>query len=259
MVFGLTFGVATATWAFSGMLSMDPFPTRSGPSPRARGEGESLPQVLRGRFDLAAFAARHPREALESLRDVEVRELELTGFAGDPIYLAVLRGGGTRVVPMAGGPHAALDHRKIIDVVTRAVGANRVAETRLLERYDRYYLDRRGRRPLPVLLVRLNDEEGTRHYIDPGTARIVGGYSSRSWVTRWLYHGLHSLDFPWLYNYRPLWDIVVIAFMVGGTALSVTSLILAWRVLGRKLAATVPARRGDRAPTGNDDLAMEAD
>jgi hypothetical protein len=36
-----------------------------------------------------------------------------------------------------------------------------------------------------------------------------------------------------------LWDIVVIAFMVGGTALCVTSLILAWRVVGRKLALVV--------------------
>ena len=65
-------------------------------------------------------------------------------------------------------------------------------------------------------------------------------------MSRWLYHGLHSLDFPWLYNYRPLWDIVVITFMVGGTALCVTSLILAWRVLGQE------ARRvdgGRRCPT----------
>ena len=27
---------------------------------------------------------------------------------------------------------------------------------------------------------------------------------------RWLYHGFHSLDFPFLYYKRPLWDIVVI-------------------------------------------------
>ena len=27
---------------------------------------------------------------------------------------------------------------------------------------------------------------------------------------RWLYHGLHSLDFPFLRYSRPLWDIVVI-------------------------------------------------
>jgi hypothetical protein len=259
MVFGLIFGIATATWAFSGMLSMDPFPTRrGGPSANARGEGVSLPEALRGRFDLDRFAARHPREALELLKGSDVKELEFTTFAGEPFYLAVLGGGDSRVVPMSGSPRAELDRDKIIEVITTAAGPERIAESRLVESYDRYYLDRRGRRPLPVILVRLNDDAGTRHYIDPAAGRIVGGYSSRNWITRWLYHGLHSLDFPWLYNYRPLWDIVVIAFMAGGTALSVTSLILAWRVLGRGLRATMPARRGEASAVG-DDLAMEAD
>ena len=81
----------------------------------------------------------------------------------------------------------------------------------------------------------MNDDERTRYYIDPKTARVVGSYSNRNWVGRWLYNGLHSLDFPWLYNYRPLWDIVVIAFMLGGTALCVTSLVLSWRVIGSKI------------------------
>ena len=36
-----------------------------------------------------------------------------------------------------------------------------------------------------------------------------------------------------------LWDIVVIAFMLGGTALCMTSLVLAWRAVGRKLARSV--------------------
>ena len=77
-------------------------------------------------------------------------------------------------------------------------------------------------------------------------------------MSRWLYHGLHSLDFPWLYNYRPLWDIVVITFMVGGTALCVTSLILAWRVLGRKLAG-LSARTTPRNAVPSDDLALETE
>ena len=92
--------------------------------------------------------------------------------------------------------------------------------------------------------------------IDPKTARVVGTYSSRNWMNRWLYHGLHSLDFPWLYNHRPLWDVVVITFMAGGTALCVTSLVLAWRVLGRTLRrATVADTFGEMAST--DDLPVE--
>ena len=102
-----------------------------------------------------------------------------------------------------------------------------------------------------MILATLGDGRSSRFYIDPKTARIVGTYSSDDWVRRWAYNGLHSLNFPWLYNYRPLWDIVVIAFMLGGTALSVTSLVLAWRVIGRKLRAAVPGTR-----RVSDDLAL---
>jgi hypothetical protein len=35
-------------------------------------------------------------------------------------------------------------------------------------------------------------------------------------VERWLYNGLHSLDFAFWYTKRPLWDIVMIVLLVGG-------------------------------------------
>jgi hypothetical protein len=124
--------------------------------------------------------------------------------------------------------------------VTTATGGE--VETSVLTQYDRYYLDRTRQRPLPVIVAQLTDGDRTRYYIDPKTARVVGSYDAGDWVNRWLYNGLHSLNFPWLYNYRPLWDIVVITLMLGGTALCVTSLVLAWRVLGRKLARVLPSR-----------------
>jgi hypothetical protein len=108
----------------------------------------------------------------------------------------------------------------------------------VIHQYDVYYRDRTRQRPLPVILALMNDAEKTRYYIDPATARVVGGYSNRNWVGRWLYNGLHSLDFPWLYNYRPLWDIVVIAFMLGGTALCVT--LARARLAGRRPDAPQP-------------------
>jgi hypothetical protein len=74
-------------------------------------------------------------------------------------------------------------------------------------------------------------------------------------VNRWLYHGLHSLDFPWLYKYRPLWDVVVISLMLGGTALCVTSLVLTWRVLARKIAVIFHAQLNQP----DDDLVLEHD
>ncbi len=261
-VFGLVFGLGAATWAFSGLLSMDPFPQRTN---RPVGGGQqlgrngaaagprSIPAALRSRPVMTAFARKPPQRALAELSSVRVKELELVSFADNAAYIATLDDGDTRVVPVDGDPMPGFNTEWVKEVVSNAAGRDNLAELRTLDQYDRYYLDRRRQRPLPVVLVRLNDEEQTRYYIDPKTARVVGSYSSRNWMSRWAYHGLHSLDFPWLYNYRPLWDIVVITFMVGGTALCVTSLILAWRVLGRKLRAIVPGAAA-RAPALSEDL-----
>ena len=101
--------------------------------------------------------------------------------------------------------------------------------------YDAYYGDRHKERPLPVILVRVNDDENSTYYVDPKTARIVQSYNSHSRWNRWLYHGLHSIDFPLLYKHRPLWDIVVLILLLGGASLCVTALILAGGVLRRKL------------------------
>src|SRR4029077_15428353 len=59
-IFGLIFGVAAATWAFSGMLSMDQFPQPTGGQSGAlrRGLTPSIPQALKGRVTPDVFDAR---------------------------------------------------------------------------------------------------------------------------------------------------------------------------------------------------------
>ena len=274
-IIGLFFGVVTVTWAFSGLLSMGPFPIidkltdLTVPAPPApaggrgaradgrdgSGRGPNLAAALRGRGggSLSAYEEKDPRTAIASIREFGAKELELTRFAGQPIYLATNGSGDTRIVPVRGPPQASFDIDEVMRIVKTAAGTN-LATLRVMHGYDAYYLDRRRERPLPVVYAELNDPVRTRYYVDPKTARVVGNYSARNWVSRWLYHGLHSLDFPWLYNYRPLWDLVVITLMLGGTALCVTSLVLAWRVLARKVAALVRAR----VNSPNEDLVIEA-
>ena len=231
-ILGLFFGVVACTWAFSGMLSMEPFPLSSG-RPQA---GRSLAAALRGkRPQLSEYAAKPPQEALAQLGPAfQVKELELSSFASEPVYLATGARGEKRVIRMRGEPLESFDPKRILNVVMSTAS---VAETRLITQYDEYYLDRTGQRPLPVLFVRLNDETNSRYYIDPKTAQVVGSYrsSAQSWVNRWLYHGLHSINFPWLYNYRPAWDIVVLTLMLGGTSLCVTSVIIGFQLVRRKL------------------------
>jgi hypothetical protein len=54
-------------------------------------------------------------------------------------------------------------------------------------------------------------------------------------VYRWLYHGLHSLDFPALVNRRPLWDVIMLSLLTLGFSFSVTGAFLGIRRLKRSL------------------------
>jgi hypothetical protein len=253
-IIGLVFGVITATWAFSGLLSMGPFEVLDRLAGNTRGRGArqefNVAGALRGAkpFDLAAFSGKSPQDALASIAGgFQSRELEFTMFAGEPVYMATDGTGATRIIPLNGEPRPEFDRERIMDIVRKTAG-NNLEEVRVMGEYDAYYLDRRHELPLPVIYARIKDENQTdenqtRFYIDPKTGQVAGNYSSRNWVNRWLYHGLHSLDFPWLYRSRPLWDIVVITLMLGGVAVCLTSLVLAWRVLQRKVVALLPSGR----------------
>jgi hypothetical protein len=231
MILGLSFGTVACTWVFSGMLSMDPFPVSGG---AMRGSaGRRIAAALRGgRFSLESFAAKSPSEALQQAgRQSKVKELEFTSFAGEPAYLAREDSHHLRIIPIRGEPRAVFDPDRIRQIVSSTL-PDGIAEFRLVSKYDAYYLDRHRERPLPVILVRL--KEGERYYIDPQTARIAGSYGPSAWVNRWLYHALHSWNLPWLYNYRPAWDIFVLALMLGGLSLCVTSVIIGFQLLRRK-------------------------
>ena len=76
-----------------------------------------------------------------------------------------------------------------------------------------------------MLRVRYADANETWLYLDPERGGIVQRSGNVSRLRRWLYQGFHSLDFPFLYFKRPLWDIVVIVLSIGGTVLSFTTML----------------------------------
>jgi hypothetical protein len=200
---------------------------------RRGGGGGGLAAALRGRIGMDDIAV-HPRELLARHADLGVKELSFTSIDGQPLYTLGLGDGSSRTFTLDGRESQGLSNERVIELVKRNVPDHDALELRTVEQYDYYYQDRTRQRALPVLLALTHDADGTRHYIDPKSA-LVSTYSDRNWARRFFYSGLHSLNFPWLYNHRPLWDIVVITFMVGGTALCVTALVLAWRVIGKRL------------------------
>jgi hypothetical protein len=233
MILGLFFGFLACTWAFSGMLSMDPFPVK------IAGEDPRVPEALNGEpFQFETFSAKSPREALAQVASaLSVKQLEFVSLGGRSFYLATQDPGHSRIIPMTGPPAEEFDRASLLDLVRQASQPKGLADARFITEYDAHYLDRHNELPLPALFIQLRDPQQSAFYIDPRTARIAGSYSFGRWPERWLYHGLHSVNLPLLYKHRPAWDIVVLFLMLGGTSLCATSIVIAWHFLRRKAGA----------------------
>src|SRR5688500_2792525 len=135
---GLVFGVATVTWTLSGSLAFWPFPAPPppqgaaarppAPAPPAqaqrggRGGGGGGPAAaLRGRVGMADFAVAHPRDLIAQHADLEVKELEFSSFAGDPLYIAHFADGTSRRFSVGGQPIDGFDQNAVLEIVKRSV------------------------------------------------------------------------------------------------------------------------------------------
>ena len=70
-------------------------------------------------------------------------------------------------------------------------------------------------------------------YVDPEVSQVVGQVNRFNRVERWLYNGLHTLDFSFLYYNRPVWDVTVIVFSLGGAFVSAIGLFMGLKRLRR--------------------------
>ena len=244
VILGLIGGVTALTWTFSGLASLQPFGVERWLLEHTVNEdmdNEAYKRVfnvvtgllLDGPRELSEYDARGPAQAIAALRDFDVKSIEFASLDGKPVYLATDGRGDSRLVAMYGEPREMVNVEDLARQIRTAAGNS--VTVNVLDRYDSYYRDRTGRLPLPVIGLGVDDAVQTRYYVDPRSVSIIESYSSRSWVHRWLHHGLHSFDVPWLYNYRPLWDVVMVTLLLTGTALCATSVLLAYRVLARRV------------------------
>ena len=107
-------------------------------------------------------------------------------------------------------------------------------EVTWLTAHDAYYYERSRTSRLPALRVKFGDPDATWFYLDARDGSLALAETRASRVERWLYQGLHSLDFPRFYQASWIWYPVMVLLGLGGTALSLTSVIVGWRYLRGK-------------------------
>ena len=233
-VLGLLFFLPVTTYMFSGLMSMNPWgifnDTVPYNIPHAAYRGN--PTVAMASAKMPAFTAL--REALDALDDS--REIVWQWLASEPYQYAI---SGQNHRSLLTGPagedgranHANRQHPGVVQLRAIMAGYS-ITGIEILDTYDNYYYShRQSWRPLPVLRVRFNDPAQTWFHLDGSTGEMLNRLTATGRIQRWLYNGLHSLDFSVLIYNRPLWDIVVILLSSIGLVFSVTSLVVGWRRL----------------------------
>ena len=242
---GLVFGVFALTWVFSGLLSMEPFEWTNAEGLRIGDEALSGGPVELDRFAAFDAGAWGPVLASRALKELEFRRV-----ADHPYYLARFAAGTDALdphrerlhQPYQVGGRAQAEHL-LIDATTlvahedpfatdsllgrlaAAAGGAQIVDQQLLRDYDSYYYSRGRQAPLPVLRVKFDDPLETWVYVDVELGQVVATIHRLNRLERWLYNGLHSLDFGFWYDKRPLWDIGMITLSLGAL---VTSSIGLW-------------------------------
>jgi hypothetical protein len=254
---GVVFGVFALTWVFSGLLSMEPFDWAN------VDDSLDIPNdaLTGGPVDFEQFPAFAAEPWAALLAGRTLKEIEFRRIDDAPYYLARY----TRAVaeadprrerlhqpyPITGRAepqHLLVDARTLTartepfateTLVTRlraaAPGANIVSQEVLTD-YDSYYYSRNRQATLPVLRVKFDDPLETWVYVDPELGQLVASIHRLHRVERWLYNGLHSLDFGFWYDRRPLWDIGMILLSLGALVTSTIGFWLGLKRLRRGLA-----------------------
>ena len=266
-VAGVIFGVFTLTWVFSGLLSMEPFGWATEP-------GLQIPRdaFTGGAVDLARFSPMDPAAWETLMNGRAIKEVELVRIQDEPYYAVRTarelsevprperlhqpynvtgRQQGSRILVAAGtlairqGPFST---ESLLERLKQAAPGVPIIDAQLLQDYDSYYYSRGRQTPLPILRVKFDDPDKTWVYVDPEVSQVVARIHRLDRVERWLYNGLHSLDFSFWYNRRPLWDIGVLTLMLGGLASSAIGLYLGIKRLRRSARQGVRSASATSAP-----------
>lgn len=233
---GALFGLFAFTWAFSGLLSMEPFGWTRVPELAVDDTAMTGGQPELARYEGVALAALPAAVAPRFIKEIGFARihgdhylaLRTSGAAGGAQEREMLVAAETlqpRIRPF--------ESEAIVARVRTAVPDVPVIEQQLLRDYDDYYYSRGRKAPLPVLRVKLGDPLHTWLYIDPRNSEVVLNLHRYSRIERWLYNGLHSLDFRFWYSKRPLWDLGMITLLLGGLAASSLGLYYGTRRLLR--------------------------
>lgn len=240
---GLVFGSLTLTWVVSGTISMNPWGFLEG-----GGGGGERAALVGAPLPWSAY-----RDSLARLKDDQALAgaVSITNAPASGQLFWLARWAGGRVLRLGdGGRVAPVAPAELLRDAQLAAHGRAIASQGLMASEDSYYYRTPGsdRLTLPVYRVVLADAARTRYYFDPRDGLLIGRVDADRRGYRWLFDGLHRLDFfAWL-RWRPLWDLVMLLLLGGGVFVTASGCYLAVRRVGRDARAIARLARARSAP-----------
>ena len=236
---GLVAGVLLICWIFSGLMSMNPW-----------GIFSRAPTLA-----VAEYSGSSGRPAQTDVGDI-LRRLQVGGWqpvelqwrriAGRYWVSASNAAGEQRVLDLQTGALVGQLPRELLQASIAAMAPTQQVQFEWLTAHDFYYYPRAehsmlGHLPKPLPMLRARFADGRWVEVDPATGALLGQSSPARRVSRVLFALLHSWDWLPLLEHRPLWDVWMVGFSLGGMLISVSGVVIGYRRLRpgrRRRAAT---------------------
>lgn len=224
---GLIFGLMTATWLFSGLLSMNPWGAFEGDS------GFEERSRLAGRAISAAELTDVVRALDRALLPVGTVRLGSSMIDGELALIAHDADGNARRLDAQTLQPAPLPDRAWQRIAQLARPDTPVILAGFIDAEDNYYFSHHEKVSFPVYRIVFDDAGQTRYYFDVTSARLIEKYDADRRWNRWLFLGLHRGDLTSLMRKRPVWDLILLPLMLGVTIAAVTGVWMGYRRLTR--------------------------
>lgn len=220
---GMLFGLFVLTWIFSGYMSLEKVPEWMVPVSKQH----NIQDEMRGCFLNAKQYAVSDSAILAAYPGTKT--ITWTAFDGKPVLkvqtadsLYLVDAADSLMRPFVVNTNVCEAWMKNVCQQDAAVKAT------LLSDYDNYYINLKTPPPLPVVKVEVDDADESAYYINPSTLDCRY-YNNNQRMRVWLYKGLHCFSHSWFAKHDTLHLSLLWLFMIGGTMVSITGLVLGYK------------------------------
>jgi len=226
---GVAIGAVVWMWLLSGMLSMD------------HGRWFSIPEPTVDQRQHFMGGTLMPQDIAIPLRDAlrqaqlgdAVKEILLTKVGGasyyvfrpDPAHQVVVNAATMQA------PLQEFSFQALTQAASAVFPARNIERSEIIHGDTYYYGTAHNPRLLPGLRVVVDDPAQTWLHIDMKTGQLIELMDHSRRVYRWLFHGLHSWDMPFLLEHDRQRKILLLVFCIAGFLFSLSGVYLGIKVL----------------------------